>query len=146
MANDKQALSKRAQHDDLEDETLPEEITSLLDGVAPEKRREIIRIISMAQIRSYSPEAEVSKKITQEHITSMIELQKKAMDHDYADRKETRRYTFVYSLLACAVLVFVIVFLKDKPDIMEKILYTVGGFLAGGFGGYGLCKYKTSKE
>ncbi len=35
-----------------------------------------------------------------------------------------------------------IILLKDNPDIMEKIIYTVGGVVIGAFGGYGFGKNK----
>ena len=34
-------------------------------------------------------------------------------------------------------LVVVIVLLKDKPNIMEKMIYAAGGLIAGAVGGFG---------
>ena len=36
-----------------------------------------------------------------------------------------------------------IVLLKDNPDVMEKIIYTVGGVIVGAFGGYGFGKNRN---
>lgn len=45
-------------------------------------------------------------------------------------------------LVAMVFFIIIIVLLKDSPDVMEKVLYAVGGVIAGAFGGYGLGQRK----
>lgn len=44
-----------------------------------------------------------------------------------------------------AFIVVIILLLKDIPDIMEKIIYTIGGLAAGAIGGYGFGKFKNDE-
>lgn len=46
-------------------------------------------------------------------------------------------------IVAMAFIIIIIVLLKDNPEIMEKIIYTVGGVVIGAFGGYGYGKNKS---
>ena len=43
-------------------------------------------------------------------------------------------------LIALVFIVALVVLLKDNPDILEKVLYTLGGVITGAFGGYGIGK------
>lgn len=42
-------------------------------------------------------------------------------------------------------IIVIIIFLKDTPDVMEKIIYTAGGLIAGALGGYGFGKTKKDE-
>ena len=45
------------------------------------------------------------------------------------------------------IFIIVLVFLLgDKADILEKVLYTIGGLIVGAFGGYGFGKTKRNDE
>lgn len=46
------------------------------------------------------------------------------------------------ALLFMVFIVVLIVLLKDKPEILEKVLYSMGGLIVGAFGGYGFGKSK----
>lgn len=39
--------------------------------------------------------------------------------------------------IAMVFFIILVILLKDTPDVMEKIIYTVGGVVIGAFGGYG---------
>lgn len=67
------------------------------------------------------------------------------MKNSYAEKFQKKVFTFLTMLIAMIFFIVIIVLLKDKPDIMEKVLYAVGGVIAGAFGGYGLGK-KQSNE
>ena len=49
-------------------------------------------------------------------------------------------FTFLTIVVAMIFFVIIILLLEDKPEIMEKIIYTLGGVIAGAFGGYGFGK------
>ena len=51
----------------------------------------------------------------------------------------------VILLIVVAFIIILISMLKDKPDIMEKVLYASGGLIAGALGGYGFGKSKRDE-
>ena len=60
-----------------QDDDLPSEMTEVLNGLPETQRREVTRMMSagFSMISRTSPEGEIAKKITAEHITSMLETQ-----------------------------------------------------------------------
>ena len=124
------------------------EVEAALENIPAKDRRVIEQhMFSMIQMRSSvsSPETAVMKKITEEHISKYLDGAELEMKNSYAEKFQKKVFTFLTMLIAMIFFIVIIVLLKDKPDIMEKVLYVVGGVLAGGFGGYGLGK-KQSNE
>lgn len=120
-------------------------LSEVLDGV-PEEERKVIekRMVSMFQMGgSFSPESAISKKITEEHITQYLDGAREDMRNSYSEKKQGKIFLFLSLLLSMVFFIAVIVILKDQPDIMEKIIYTLGGLIAGAFGGYGFGKKKS---
>lgn len=124
-----------------------ENIDEILEGV-PEKHKKTIQklIISSIQMRGMiSSENEVAKKITEEHITQYLEGTKLEMENSYEEKKHKKILVFLTIFLTMAFIVVIILLLKDIPDIMEKIIYTIGGLAAGAIGGYGFGKFKNDE-
>ena len=65
------------------------------------------------------------------------------MQKSYAERFHKKIFTFLTMIVAMAFFVVVIILLRDDTDVMEKVIYAVGGVCAGAFGGYGLAKKGT---
>lgn len=103
-------------------------------------------ISQFSMISRISPEAEVSKKVTSEHITTMLNTQDKAMEHTFQDNKEKRWFSMGLAVLACVMLIVVILLLKDNPDMMEKIITIVLSALLGGAGGYGFGFFRGKND
>lgn len=124
------------------------EVEAALENIPAKDRRVIEQhMFSMIQMRSSvsSPETAVMKKITEEHISKYLDGAELEMKNSYAEKLQKKVFTFLTMLIAMIFFIVIIVLLKDKPDIMEKVLYAVGGVIAGAFGGYGLGK-KQSNE
>lgn len=124
------------------------EVEAALENIPAKDRRVIEQhMFSMIQMRSSvsSPETAVMKKITEEHISKYLDGAELEMKNSYAEKFQKKVFTFLTMLIAMIFFIVIIVLLKDKPDIMEKELYAVGGVIAGAFGGYGLGK-KQSNE
>lgn len=124
------------------------EVEAALENIPPKDRRVIEQhMFSMIQMRSSvpSPETAVMKKITEEHISKYLDGAELEMKNSYAEKFQKKVFTFLTMLIAMIFFIVIIVLLKDKSDIMEKVLYAVGGVIAGAFGGYGLGK-KQSDE
>ncbi len=122
------------------------ELEEVLDSVPPEHRKTIERMmISSIQMRSISspPEAAVMKKLTPEHISQFLDGASQEMQKSYAERFHKKVFTFLTMIVAMAFFVVVIILLRDDTDVMEKVIYAVGGVCAGAFGGYGLAKRGT---
>lgn len=124
------------------------EVEAALENIPAKDRRVIEQhMFSMIQMRSSvsSPETAVMKKNTEEHISKYLDGAELEMKNSYAEKFQKKVFTFLTMLIAMIFFIVIIVLLKDKPDIMEKVLYAVGGVIAGAFGGYGLGK-KQSNE
>ena len=124
-----------------------ENIDEILEGVPEEHKKTIQKlIISSIQMRGMiSSENEVAKKITEEHITQYLEGSKLEMENSYEEKKHKKILVFLTIFLTMAFIVVIILLLKDIPDIMEKIIYTIGGLVAGAIGGYGFGKFKNDE-
>ena len=124
-----------------------ENIDEILEGVPEEHKKTIQKlIISSIQMRGMiSSENEVAKKITEEHITQYLEGTKLEMENSYEEKKHKKILVFLTIFLTMAFIVVIILLLKDIPDIMEKIIYTIGGLVAGAIGGYGFGKFKNDE-
>lgn len=133
--------SKETNTDEISDENA--EIEEALESVPPEHRKVIERMMisSSVQMRGVvSPETAVMKKITPEHISQYLDGAEQEMKNSYKEKFHKKVFTFLSMIIAMIFFVIIIVLLKDMPDVMEKIIYTVGGVIAGAFGGYGLGK------
>lgn len=70
--------------------------------------------------------------------------QREATKLQFKENKENKIFYGVIVIIALIFVIIVIQLLKATPDIMEKILYATGGFVAGIIGGYGFGKAKNS--
>ena len=118
------------------------ELEQALESVPPQERKVIERMmVSSFQMRGLSsPETAVMKKITEEHITKYLEGAEIEMKNSYTEKFHKKVFTFLTIVVAMIFFVIIILLLEDKPEIMEKIIYTLGGVIAGAFGGYGFGK------
>lgn len=145
--NDKVSAKKdlvQNQSEDLENADA-EELFETLEGVPEEKRKVIeqLMISSVQMSGRFSPENAISKKITEEHISQYLEGAREDMQKSYDEKKQKKIFMFFMLLLTMVFFVVVILILKDKPEIMEKVIYTLGGLVAGAFGGYGFGKRRN---
>lgn len=83
------------------------------------------------------------KKISQEHITDFLAASKEEMRESYKERRDRKIYSTIMLLIALTFITVIILILKSMPEIMEKVIYTIGGVVLGAFGGYGYGKTKN---
>lgn len=123
----------------------PAEFVDVLQSAPPEEQVKILRQVSMGIVSSRtSPEAELFKKITPEHISKSLDTEEKTMVNSYKERRETKIFVGVLVIIVLAVFLVIIAMLRTNPDIMEKVLYTFGGLAAGLLGGYGIGKNRNN--
>ena len=137
-------LSEGLDSDKLEES----EIEEVLDNIPEEHRKtfERLMISSSIQMRSVSsPETVVMKKLTTEHITKYLDGAREEMQNSYTEKLHKKRFTFVSMVFAMIFFLIIILLLRETPDVMEKIIYAVGGVVVGAFGGYGIGKRKNDE-
>lgn len=125
---------------------LPDEIEDILGSIPKESRHEVKRIVGMSMQMggAFSPQLELMKKMTPEHVSEFLQGQREASNNEF---KESRDSKIFMAFVLAVVLVFVVVIviqLKGNPDILEKVLYTIGGLITGLIGGYGFGKTRSS--
>ena len=128
-----------------EDTSAAQEIIDSFEGV-PENERKVIEKLMVSSVQMsgrLSPQNAISKKITEEHITQYLDGAREDMQNSYAEKKQNKIFAFLVLLMTMVFFVVIILIHKDKPEIMEKILYTLGGLVAGAFGGYGFGKKRN---
>lgn len=136
---------------DFSEDDIPEEIQALLESVPKEKRKNAERLViektfGMMGIAQMSQENEIAKKITENHISSFLDGTREQMQNDYKERHEKKIFTLVLVFFALCFFITVIILLKDKPDILEKVIYSVSGLVAGAFGGYGFGRHQNKDD
>ncbi len=135
--------------DNVDKDNLEEaELEDVLESVPPEHRKVIERMMisSSIQMRSISsPETAVMKKLTQDHISKYLDGAELEMKNSYAEKFHRKVFTFLTMIVAMAFFIFLVILLKDNPDVMEKIIYIVGGVVIGAFGGYGFGKNRNDE-
>ena len=150
MEENKEENSNETQSlDNVDKDNLEEaELEDVLESVRPEYRKVIERMMisSSIQMRSISsPETVVMKKLTPDHISKYLDGSELEMKNSYAEKFHRKIFTFLTMIVAMAFFIFLVILLKDNPDVMEKIIYTVGGVVIGAFGGYGFGKNRNDE-
>ena len=121
----------------------------MIEKIPEEDRHEVKRMMSMTmqmgKVMSASPEMELMKKMTSQNIETFLNGQKDAMAYQFKEARENKIFLGIMVLLFMVFIVVLINILSDKPDILEKVLYTMGGLIVGAFGGYGFGKTKKDE-
>ena len=105
------------------------------------KERELVEASQMMAVLSQiSSGTDFSDKITTEHITQYLESAEKNMSLAFEEKKHSKYFIICLAIIVSIVFIILVVILQDKPDILEKIVYSVGGLFTGFAGGYGLGK------
>ncbi len=91
----------------------------------------------MAMLSQISSGNDFSDKITTDHITKYLEGAEKNMTLAFEEKKHSKYFIIGLAIIVSIVFIILVLILQDKPDILEKIVYTIGGLFAGFAGGYG---------
>ena len=131
-----------------DNEVFPKEIEKIFDmqDLPKEEKHKVKRIMGMSMQMGgvISPQLELMRKMTPDHISEFLEGQREAARGQLKESRENKIfYAFIIVVVLLAMLALVVL-LRDNPDTMEKVIYAVGGFVAGIFGGYGFGKSKTN--
>lgn len=88
----------------------------------------------------------IVKKITPEHIDKYLDGTKLELQESYKEKHERKIFNLLILIVALVFIIVLTWMLKDNEAILEKILYTLGGLVAGAFGGYGYGKKSNEDE
>lgn len=110
-----------------------------MNSIPDKEQAKVVRSIMSMQFGAISatPENAISKKITSEHITQYLTDSSKAMQESFKERRDDKIFKGVALFITLVFVVILIILLKDNPNVMEKIIYAIGGLVAGCLGGYG---------
>lgn len=125
---------------DVSNELIPEEI---LEAIPAEERGKVVSIIKQSifsgVLRRGNP---ISEKITEEHITKLIEKSDNQDIRDREERKSQRKYNLILLIISLAFLGFLIVYLRDEKELLYKIIIAIISFV----GGFGIGRTTFKKE
>jgi len=116
---------------------IPEETSSA--------HKEIIAELSttfFGMVMQNAPESNISKKLTEEHISQYLKDSGDNMRLTHKSRFQTKIIVIISMVLILGFFTGIMVIFKDTPDIVEKIMFTAGGAIVGAIGGFGFGKSK----
>lgn len=122
-----------------------DDLDEFLEGVPEEDRPVVRKMIGMSMRTGsiISPQLELLKKMTPDHISAFLEGQKEATKYQFKENRENKIFMGFVLIAGLGFVLILVNLLKDySPDTMEKILYAVGSFVAGLASGYGIRKAK----
>lgn len=125
-------------------------INDVIEKVPEEDRHEVKKMMTMSmqmgRVMSASPEMELMKKMTSQNIETFLDGQKFAMEYQFKESRDNKIFIGIVFFLFMVFIVVLVFLLSDKPDVLEKVLYTLGGLIVGAFGGYGFGKTQKDDE
>lgn len=124
-----------------EHDGIPEEMAEVLSELPEPQRKEMTRMMTaqFSMISRTSPEGEIAKKITSEHISSMLDAQKKGLDYTYKENQHRMVFFTIILLIVIGAIIAIIVLLRDSnSEAMTQILTALISAALGAAGGYGI--------
>lgn len=130
-----------------ENDSFPKEINEILDDIPQEARHEVKKMIGMSMQMGgvISPQLELMKKMTPEHVSEFLQGQREAANNEFKESRDNKLFMCFVLTIVLAFVIAIVILLKSNPDIMEKVLYTIGGLITGLLGGYGIGKTRREE-
>lgn len=130
------------------DSNIPKEIDDAINMIPDKTQARVVKSMLSMQFGTFasSPENAISKKITSEHITQYLTDSGIAMRESFKERRYDKIFKIIIFVTALIFIGFLVVSLKDIPDVMEKIIYLIIGLGTGVVGGYGFGRHKGTEE
>lgn len=144
MAEDEVKKIDAQKEDSEEVGDLPRELSEILEDVPKEVRHEVKRMVAMSMQMGgvISPQLELMKKMTTENVTEFLQGQREVSNNQFKESRDNKIFLVIVLLMVLIFVTVLVILLKGNPDMLEKVLYTLGGLVAGLFGGYGYGKSK----
>jgi hypothetical protein len=118
------------------------EVESALKKLAETKPNLVTEVTAMmASMPMVNP---LAQKMTEGHITQMLDLAAKHDEREYdlqckshSGTYSIRRYAFAAFVIVILLIGAILVLFRDKPEILVPVLSGIIGLVAGSIGGYG---------
>lgn len=104
-----------------EHDNIPPEMAEVLSELPEPQRKEVTRIMTagFSMISRTSPEGEIAKKVTSEHISLMLSAQEKGMQYTYKENQHRMIFFAVILFIVVVAIIAIIALLKDNnPEAM----------------------------
>lgn len=126
-------------------ENLPKEFSEILEEVPEEARHEVRKMIGMSMQMGgvISPQLELMKKMTAENVTEFLQGQREASNNQFRESRDNKIFLGFSLFLILLFVIVLVILLKEDLDVLEKVLYALGGLITGLLGGYGYGKSKN---
>lgn len=124
----------------------PKEEEQDVSNVMPPEFIHRVELMSAMMMKDMSSQSNIADKLTAEHLDKMIDNEAKEIASKYKYNSFRLVLGLILFIFMAGLLITVIIILKDSPDVMEKIIYTVGGVIIGGIGGYGFGSRKSNNS
>lgn len=135
--------------EDSQESPIPPELTEVLDAVPNEEQRKMLKVMVSSQFSMMgriSPEFEISKKVTSDHITAMLQTNHEAMTNSFKENGRKSWMRLAYAVIGCTFVIVVIVLLKDNPEVMKEVLKIGMTAIVSLAGGFGIGYYQRGKD
>lgn len=145
----KQEQSKAVLPVEDDHDSIPPEMAEVLNELPEPQRKEMSRMItaSFGMISRTSPEGEIAKKITSDHISSMLSAQEKGMDYTYKENQHRMIFFVIILVIVTIAIIAIIALLKDDhSEAMTQILTALISAALGAAGGYGIGAKKRNDD
>lgn len=115
-----------------------EELKKAIDSL-PSGKRELVEktFIGLLAKSSESAETIFAKKLTDKNIQQYLENDAKRDEYIYESNKENNHKQKFCLVVFSVVVIVLVILLRDKPDVMERLITVVVGCAVGFVGGYG---------
>jgi hypothetical protein len=120
----------------------------LLEKASPELQRFMHTSFGMMMRGGPMPDPVAAKlidKFSDDHVKYFLESQDRDTEREYRDAQRKRWFSLMYIILGLSLFAFLVIRLggPPNPDLLEKLIYAIGGFICGLAGGYGYGKSRT---
>lgn len=86
----------------------------------------------------------VASQVRPEHIKQSLDLADKQSARDDQQETRSKQYLLAAFLVVIGLVVFLVVFLKDDADLLQKVLSYAGTLFAGVAAGFGIGRATTA--
>ena len=119
------------------------QFTEILENIPEDQKEFVEQSMMMATFMQNAPESAISKKLTEEHISTYLKVSGEDMRLSHKGETQNRILLFAIILIMAVLFCFVVLIFRDSPDVLEKILFTSGGVIIGAIGGFGFGKSRN---
>ena len=129
-------------------EGIPEEFAEVWDEIPEAAREKVGKLMISSTFQMgmlQQPENTIMRKITEDHISEYLQGSREQMNREYDEKRDRKWFLLGSIFLAMVFIIVIICLLKDKPELMEKVIIGIGGAVFGAIGGYGFGKNNSSE-